>query len=87
MTFIEKLQNIDEHRKALYFSLFLVTVAGIFPSLYSNDWVWFSRSGSLLVVYGVYIVWLDYQGVIDNVLIKITNITKKNLMNNNLRNY
>jgi hypothetical protein len=77
MTFIEKIKDIDEHWKALYFSIFLLTLTGIFPSLYFADWVWFSRSGSLLVVYGVYIVWLDYQSGIDGGLTNVANAAKE----------
>jgi hypothetical protein len=79
MTFFEKIKDIDEHWKALFYSISLVTLTGIFPSVYFADWVWFSRCGSLLVVYGVYIVWLDYQGGIDDGLTKVTNAAKQKI--------
>lgn len=76
MTFIERIKDIDEHWKALYFSIFLLFFTGILPSIYFADWFWFSRSGSLLVVYGVYIVWLDYQSGIDDGLTTVANAAK-----------
>ena len=77
MTFIERIKDIDEHWKALCFSIFLLIFTGVLPSIYFTDWLWFSRSGSLLVIYGVYIVWLDYQGGIDVGLTTVANAAKE----------
>jgi len=44
----------------LYISLFLVSVAGVLPSVFYNDWAWFSRSGALLVIIGAYFTWSDF---------------------------
>jgi ABC-type nickel/cobalt efflux system permease component RcnA len=41
-------------------------VTGIIPSFISSDWIWFSRSGSLLAIFGIYMIWQDYQGQINN---------------------
>ncbi|MBP6058318.1 MAG: hypothetical protein KA524_07905 [Nitrosomonas sp.] len=71
MTIIEKIKDIDEHWKALFNSILIVSLTGLLPSIYYSNWEWFSRSGALLIIYGVYIVWLDYQGGIDSALSKI----------------
>lgn len=71
MTIIEKIKDIDEHWKALLNSILIVSLTGLLPSIYYSDWEWFSRSGALVIIYGVYIVWLDYQGGIDSALSKI----------------
>ena len=62
---IEKIKDIDEHWKILTISIVLVFISGVLPSLWVCDWGWFSRSGALLVIYGIYIVWLDYKGKIN----------------------
>ena len=36
-----------------YFSAFLVFIIGIYLSVKTSDWSWFSRSGSLVVVLGI----------------------------------
>lgn len=77
MTLIEKIKDIDQHWKALFISTTLVLVTGILPSIYFSEWTWFSRSGALLVMYGIYIVWLDYQGRIDDGLTTILEATEK----------
>lgn len=64
-------KNIDEHWKAIIFSIFLLSIFGVLPSIYFNDWSWFSRSGALLVCFGVYIAWLDYKGMIENDILKL----------------
>ena len=76
---IEKLKDIDEHWKILTISVFLVLILGVLPSLWLYDWGWFSRSGALLVIYGVYIVWLDYKGGIDSDLVAIESASIKKL--------
>jgi len=41
-------------RHAVYLSI-VVLLAGVALSLYSSDWNWFSRSGSLVVVIGIFL--------------------------------
>jgi len=48
--------------KIITTALLIIIIFGIAPSLICSDWEWFSRSGSLLVIYGVYITWKDYKG-------------------------
>jgi len=51
---IASLKDIDEHWKILAISIIILIVFGILPSYWVNDWGWFSRSGALLVIYGIY---------------------------------
>lgn len=74
---IEIFKNIDEHWKILTISIVFVFIFGVLPSLWLSDWEWFSRSGSLLVIYGIYIVWLDYKGRINTDLNTIESHTIK----------
>ncbi|WP_462147142.1 hypothetical protein [Pseudoalteromonas gelatinilytica] len=71
MNIIERVIDIDEHWKVIFFSLFLIFIGGIMPSIYFTDWGWFARSGALLVCFGVYIAWLDYKGKIDRDINKV----------------
>lgn len=66
MNLLQRAKNIDEHWKALIFSILIVLFGGILPAILTKDWSFLSRSGSLLVVYGVYIVWLDYRNKIES---------------------
>lgn len=50
----------------LTLSVSIVLFAGVLPSIISNDWMWFSRSGALLTAYAVAITFLDFTGFIDN---------------------
>ena len=75
---IEKVKDVDEHWKILTNSILLVLGCGVFPSLLYSDWGWLSRSGSILIIYGGYIVWLDYKGNIDSDLSKIESLAVKN---------
>jgi uncharacterized membrane protein YgaE (UPF0421/DUF939 family) len=34
----------------------------------NSDWAWVGRSGALLTIFGVYVIWLDYKGEIDKSL-------------------
>jgi hypothetical protein len=74
---IEKIKDIDKHWKILTISIVLVFISGVLPSLWVCDWEWFSRSGALLVIYGIYIVWLDYKGRINTDLDTIESHTIK----------
>ena len=47
-------------------AVILSLVTGIIPSFVLSDWLWFSRSGSLLAIFGIYLIWQDYQGKINN---------------------
>jgi hypothetical protein len=66
MKLIDKIKDLDEYTKITTISILIVSIAGILPSILFEEWEWFSRSGALLIVYGVYIVWLDYEGWINN---------------------
>ncbi len=53
--------------KRIIFPILLIDVsiiifAGITPSVLSNDWLWLSRSGSLLTAFGVMLAYLDISG-------------------------
>ena len=71
MRLISTIKDIGEQWKALIVSILIVLLTGVFPSIYFSDWTWFSRSGALLISYGIYIVWLDYKGSIDEGLTKV----------------
>jgi len=62
------LKNIDEHWKILTGSIIILVLFGVLPSYWVSDWGWFSRSGALLVIYGIYIVWRDIKGGIHSAL-------------------
>lgn len=47
-------------------SILIILLGGIVPSLICSDWLWLSRSGALLVIFGIFIVWLDYKSSINN---------------------
>ncbi len=79
MTLIDQIRDIDELWKVLFFSVGILSIMGLLPSIYSCNWGWFSRSGSLLVVYGVYVVWRDYQGRIDFTLTEVEVAAKRKL--------
>ena len=68
MTLIEKINDIDIHIKIKISSCLIIIFLGVLPSILNCNWLWLSRSGSLLVVFGVYIAWRDYKGEIDGVL-------------------
>ncbi len=49
----------------LVISVSIVLIAGVLPSIISNDWMWFGRSGALLTAYAVAITFLDFTGFIN----------------------
>lgn len=51
-----------ETGKATMFLCFIIIVFGAILSLISNNWQWFYRSWSLLVVFDIYIVRIGYEG-------------------------
>lgn len=76
---IAKLKDIDEHWKILTISVTILIVCGALPSYLFSDWDWFSRSGALLVVYGIFIVWRDVQGKIHTALDRVESAVSKKL--------
>ncbi|MCP1338052.1 hypothetical protein NJR55_00470 [Idiomarina sp. M1R2S28] len=77
MNIIDKIKDLDEHWKIPIKAIFIVVFFGVLPSVFTCDWSWFSRSGSIIVVYGVYIVWLDYKGKIDSDLTLLKSAVNK----------
>jgi hypothetical protein len=60
------LKRINTYPKIILVSVCIIFFTGILPSIILNEWLWFSRSGSLLTIFGILIVWLDYKGDINN---------------------
>ncbi len=77
MDMISKIKDIDLEVKILICSFLITTILGVLPSIILKDWEWFSKSGSLLVVFGIYVVWRDYKGEIDGVLLDIRKAMKE----------
>ena len=73
MSIINQLKSIHRYGTVISVAVILSLVTGIIPSLILSDWLWFSRSGSLLAIFGVYLIWLDYQGQINNDLDTVLN--------------
>lgn len=61
-------RHLHSYPKVFALSILILLIFGVLPSLLKSDWTWFGRSGALLVLFGVYIVWLDYKGIIDDSL-------------------
>ncbi len=61
-------RHLHSYTKVFALSILILLIFGVIPSLLKSDWTWFGRSGVLLVLFGVYIVWLDYKGIIDDSL-------------------
>lgn len=76
---IANLKDIDEHWKILVISITILMVCGVLPSHLKSDWGWFSRSGALLVLYGIYIVWRDVKGNIHSALNHLVDAAPKKL--------
>ena len=66
MNLTNRFKSIHSYRLIIIIAVMICLVVGIVPSFLLSDWAWFSRSGSLLVIFGICIVWLDYQGQINN---------------------
>ena len=79
---LEKLKNIHKYETVVFISILISLLTGIIPSLILLDWSWFSRSGALLVIFGVYIVWLDYQSDVNNDLDIVLSGFNKHLTEN-----
>jgi hypothetical protein len=60
MSFKERLENIDQRTQAIFITLLIIIAFGILPSIYFDCWDWFSKSGSLIVCYGVILAWVHY---------------------------
>lgn len=73
MSIINQLKSIHSYGTVISIAVFLSLVTGIIPSLIFSDWLWFSRSGSLLAIFGVFLIWLDYQEKINNDLDSVLN--------------
>ena len=61
MKIIENLRSMHSYYAVLILSFLILASTGLVPSFIFNDWSWFSRSGALLVVFGLLVVWFDYQ--------------------------
>jgi|GEM_PF-1637383 len=83
MKILEKLKSIHRYKTIISISIFILLLAGIIPSIILYDWVWFSRSGALLVIFGIFIIWLDYQSSIENDLNTVFDSFEKYLLNAN----
>lgn len=73
---IKKLFNagyLHNYKTILFISFSILVIFGILPSILKSDWTWFGRSGALLVIFGVYVVWIDYKGTIDKSLDTVLN--------------
>ena len=68
MKIIEKLKSIHKYNTISYISIFILLITGIIPSIILSEWGWFSRSGALLVIFGIFTVWLDYESDINKSL-------------------
>lgn len=66
MNILGKVKSIHNYGSVISAAFFMLLITGIIPSLLSSDWTWFSRSGALLVIYGIFIIWLDYQNSLHN---------------------
>ncbi|MBH0022513.1 hypothetical protein I6F40_19550 [Pseudoalteromonas sp. SWXJ133] len=66
MSNINQLKSIHKYGTVISISVILSLVTGIIPSFVVSDWLWFSRSGSLLAIFGIYLIWQDYQAQINN---------------------
>jgi hypothetical protein len=65
---MKKLFNVGQihnYKIIIFVSITILFVFGVVPSIINSDWTWFGRSGALLVIFGVYVVWLDYKGEMD----------------------
>lgn len=60
------LKKINTYPKIILISIFIILFTGILPSVMQNEWLWFSRSGSLLTIFGIFIVWIDYKSDVKN---------------------
>jgi hypothetical protein len=48
-------KKYKKQRRIIYLSAYLIIIIGITISYSLNDWQWFSRAGSLLVILGIYL--------------------------------
>jgi ABC-type nickel/cobalt efflux system permease component RcnA len=71
MSNINQLKSIHRYGTVISIAVILSLVTGILPSFILSDWLWFSRSGSLLAIFGIYLIWQDYHGQINNDLDKV----------------
>lgn len=57
---------MHSYKTVIIISFLIVGIFGVIPSIYYCEWIWFSRSGSLLVIFAMFVIWQDYQGSIRN---------------------
>ena len=50
-----KKKNYKRQRQLIYLITYLIIFCGLYISYILNDWNWFSRTGSLIVVLGIYL--------------------------------
>ena len=65
---MKKLFNVGQlhnYKIIIFVSITILFIFGVVPSVINSDWAWFGRSGALLVIFGVYVVWLDYKSQVD----------------------
>lgn len=58
--------QLHNYKTIIFISIIILFIFGVVPSIINSDWAWFGRSGALLVIFGVYVVWLDYKSQMDN---------------------
>ena len=57
--------QLHNYKIIIFVSITILFIFGVVPSVINSDWAWFGRSGALLVIFGVYVVWLDYKSQVD----------------------
>ena len=82
MNIFEEVKSIHKYGSVISISSLILLMAGITPSLLTSDWTWFSRSGALLVIFGIFIIWIDYQNSVNKDLDTIFLGFKKHLTEN-----
>jgi len=74
---IDYFKGIHKYQTVLIIAISISVFTGILPSIISSDWGWFSRSGAILVIFGLYIIWLDYESDLnDNLDILLSGFNK-----------
>ena len=58
--------QLHKYKIIIFVSIAILFIFGVVPSVLDSDWTWFARSGALLVIFCVYVIWLDYKSQVDN---------------------
>ena len=58
--------QLHKYKIIIFVSITILFIFGVVPSVLDSDWTWFARSGALLVIFCVYVIWLDYKNQVDN---------------------